>query len=245
MATWPALRTAASLLGALALSSCASTTPLRPTADFTDIGYSAWTNDEPPYRVYPGDELDIQVPSAPELSKTVVVQPDGRVSLPLVHAVMVADHTTSEVEGLLSHAYATQLLRPEVIVAVKTAQPVKVFVGGEVDKPGVYDMPGDINALQAVIQAGGFKSSGRRDKVVIIRRGPEGKAMMRTVNLVRGVSDPGATDLVPLRRFDVVYVPRSGLSEGGVLMGQLRDLLPGQLGFSYLLNNASNAVVLN
>ena len=50
-----------------------------------------------------------------------------------------------------------------------------MFVGGEVSKPGIYDMPGDINALQAVIMAGGFKPIAKRSQVVIIRRGPDGR----------------------------------------------------------------------
>ena len=118
-----------------------------------------------------------------------------------------------------------------------SAAPLKVFVGGEVDKAGVYDMPGDINALQGVILAGGFKTSAQRGKVVIIRRGPDGRPMMRTVNLQSGVRNPVGTDLVPLRRFDIVYVPRSGIAEVGVLFNQLRDLVPYSLGFSYALNN--------
>jgi polysaccharide export outer membrane protein len=203
---------------------------------FADIGYATWSDYEPPYRIYPGDELEITIPSAPELSKTVTVQPDGRVSLPLVHAVMVADRTTQEVEASLTQAYSSQLIRPDVYVGVKTATPLKVFVGGEVDKAGVYDMPGDINALQAVIQAGGFKGSANKGKVIVIRRGPDGRPMMRTVDLGRGLRDPARTDLVPLRRFDVVYVPRTGLANAGVFMSQVRDALPGSLGFSYLLN---------
>jgi polysaccharide export outer membrane protein len=113
------------------------------------------------------------------------------------------------------------------------AAPLKVFVGGEVDKPGVYDMPGDINALQAVIMAGSFKTSARRSQVVIIRRGPDGRAMLRTVDLRAGSGNP-AVDLVPLRRFDVVYVPRSSVSEAGLFVQQyFRDLSPVQLGFDY------------
>src|SRR5690242_7862903 len=116
---------------------------------FPDIGYSTWSDAEPPYRIYPGDELEITVPSAPELSKTVTVQPDGRVSLQLIDKVMAADRTVTDLEAALAEAYSAQLLRPQVNVAVKTASPLKVFVAGQVDKPGVYDMPGDINALQA------------------------------------------------------------------------------------------------
>jgi polysaccharide export outer membrane protein len=211
----------------------------RPTADFPNIGYAAWTDAEPPYRLYAGDEVEVSVPSAPELNKAVTVQPDGRISLPLIRPVMVADRTVSQAEAALSDAYAAQLLRPEVNVAVKTAAPLKIFVGGEVDKAGVYDMPGAIDALQAVIMAGGFKTSARRDQVVIIRRGPDGRAMMRTANLRKGAFDPGNTDTVPLRRFDIVYVPRTTISEVGLFVQQyVRDLLPGQVGFSYALNQS-------
>lgn len=232
-------------LGLVLSSGCASSgaepfSPKpRPTADFPNIGYAAWTDDEPPYRLYAGDEVEITVPSAPELSKTVTVQPDGRVSLPLIQPVMVADRTVTQVEASLSDAYSSQLLRPEVNVAVKTASPLKVFVGGEVDKSGVYDMPGAIDALQAVIMAGGFKTSAQRSQVVIIRRGPDGRAMMRTADLRKGIYDPARTDAVPLRRFDIVYVPRSGIAEAGMFVQQyFRDLNPVQIGFSYALNPA-------
>ncbi|HEY2661363.1 MAG TPA: polysaccharide biosynthesis/export family protein [Caulobacteraceae bacterium] len=204
-----------------------------PSTDFPNIAYANWTSAEPPYRLYPGDELEVQVPSAPELSKTVTVQPDGRISLPLLTPLPVADRTLGDVERLIDRAYAGQLLRPEVNLSVKAA-PLKVFVGGEVDKPGVYDMPGDINALQAVIMAGGFKTSAKRGEVVIIRRGPDGRAMMRTANLVRGVSDPAVTDVVALRRFDVVYVPRTRIAEAGLFVQQyFRDINPVQFGFNY------------
>ena len=230
-------RPAAALAAALAMAGAGPAGSAPAPSGFPDIGYASWTDAEPPYRIYPGDEIEVTVPSAPELNKTLVVQPDGRVSLPLIHATMVADRTPAEVEAALSEAYASQLIRPEVYVSVKTATPLKVFVAGEVDKPGVFDMPGDINALQAVIQAGGFKGSARRSQVVIVRRGPDGRAMMRTVDLKRGLSDPGRSDLVPLRRFDIVYVPRTGLAGAGLFMSQLRDLLPGSIGFSYALNN--------
>jgi polysaccharide export outer membrane protein len=210
----------------------------RPHAPaFTDIGYASWSDSEPPYRIYPGDQLEITIPSAPELSKIVTVQPDGRISLLLVHQVMAADRTSVELERSLSEAYSSQLVRPEVFVDVKSATPLKVFVGGEVDKPGVYDMPGDINALQAIIEAGGFRTGARRGEVVIIRRGPDGRAMMRTANLQRGLGAPGATDLVPLRRFDIVYVPRTGLAGAGVFMQQIKDLIPGNAGFDYAITN--------
>ena len=209
----------------------------RPTATFSDIGYADWSDQEPDYRFYPGDEVEITVPSATELNKSVVVQPDGRVALPLIQPVMAADRTIAELEASITRAYSTQLLRPQAQVSIKSTAPLKVFVGGEVGNPGVYDMAGDGDALRAVIQAGGFKTSAKRTSVVIIRRGPNGRAMLRTADLLTGMTN-GRADLVPLRRFDVVYVPRSGVSEAGLFMQQyFRDLLP--ISFSYAVNGFS------
>jgi polysaccharide export outer membrane protein len=238
----PAARVAALAL-ALGVAACSTGGPEvftpdpKPSARFANIGYANWSNAEPPYRLYPGDEVDLNVASAPELNKALVVQPDGRLNLALAGPVMVADRTIDDSERLITNAYSSQLLRPEVTLTVRAA-PLKVFVGGEVDKPGVYDMPGDINALQAIIMAGSFKPSAKRSEVVIIRRGPDGRAMLRTVDLRSGVGNP-AVDLVPLRRFDVVYVPRSKVSEAGLFVQQyFRDLTPVQLGFDYTVGSA-------
>ena len=203
-------------------------------AGFNNIPYATWSDYEPPYRFYPGDEIEVALPSAPELNKTVTVQPDGRISLPLIPAVMAADRTVPELQGSLSQAYASLLLRPAVDVTPKAA-PLKVFVGGEVGNPGIFDMAGDADALRAVIQAGDFKVTAARDEVIILRRGPDGRGMMRTVKLGKGLRNPSA-DLAPLRRFDIVYVPRSGVANAALFIQQyFRDLSPIQFGFSYAL----------
>jgi polysaccharide export outer membrane protein len=201
----------------------------RAAQPFVNLPYATWSDDEPSYRLYPGDDLDVVVPSAPELNKTVTVQPDGRIMVPLLAPQMAAGKNAGELEQSLSAAYSTQLLRPGVEVVVK-AQPLKVFVGGEVSKPGVYDMPGDIDALRAIVQAGGFITGAKRSQVVIIRRGRDGRPMMRTVDFGH-VDRRAQPDLVPLRRFDVVFVPRTGLAEVGDFMTQVRNALPVQ--FSY------------
>jgi polysaccharide export outer membrane protein len=209
-----------------------------PGADFTNLPYATWNDDDPAYRLFPGDEIEVATPSAPELTRTVKVAPDGRVSLPLIGPMMAADRTTEGFARELERAYASQLVRPGVEVNLKQAAPVKVFIGGEVGLPGVYEMAGDVDALQAVIMAGGFKPYGRPGSVVILRRGPDGRAMMRTADLSRALKTPSA-DRVPLRRFDIVYVPRSGVGEVAAYMTVLRDALP--VSFSYALTNPYKA----
>jgi polysaccharide export outer membrane protein len=113
---------------------------------------------------------------------------------------------------------------------------MRIYVGGEVRNPGEFEMPGDIDALQAIVKAGGFTPGARRFEVVVIRRGPDGRPMMRTVDLLRAVTNPAAADAVPLRRFDIVYVPRTRIAEVGLFTQQyFNDAFPFTSGFSYVI----------
>lgn len=197
--------------------------------DFNDIAFADWTDDEPEYLLYPGDEIEVATPTATELTRTLRVGPDGRIALPLIGQAMAADRTLSELEYELSSAYASQLVRPVVEVTLKTAGPMKVWVDGEVRTPGVYDMNGDIDAYQAVIQAGGFLPSARPQQVALIRRGPGSVRMMRVVDLRQRRGE-----VIALRRGDILYVPRSTLGELANFFTQVKAALP--VGFNYSIN---------
>lgn len=198
--------------------------------DFADIGFSAWNDDEPEYVLYPGDEIEIATPTAPELTRTQRIGPDGRVSLPLVGQLLAADRTIAELEADCADAFASQLRRPLVEVTLKTAGPMKVWVDGEVRNPNVYDMPGDIDVYQAVIMAGGALPSGRLGEVGLMRRGRGGARMLRSVDL-----RPNRHEIVALRRGDIIYVPRTRLAEIANWVTQFRNALP--VGFTYALGN--------
>ncbi|CAN5270037.1 polysaccharide biosynthesis/export family protein [soil metagenome] len=228
------------LIGAAALTGCGAAQSVMPrelpltgervsTQGFEAIGFSDWTDAEPEYMLYPGDEIEVATPTAPELTRTLKVGPDGRIALPLIGQVMAADRTLFELENSVSGAYAAQLVRPVVEVTLKQAGPMKVWVTGEVRNPNVYDMPGDIDALQAVIMAGGYLPSARSQKVAVIRRGPGGRRMMRAIDLRerRG-------EVVALRRGDVIFVPRSTLGELANFFTQVKAALP--VGFNYTIN---------
>ena len=220
---------------AAALCGCAHDAYGPRAAAFPNIGYSTFGEAEPAYRIFPGDVLDVGFPSAPELNREVTVQPDGRVSLPLVGPVMAADLSVTGLQGSLSQAYVPLLVRPEVDVSVRAATPLRIFVGGEVTKPGVYDMPGDIDALQAVVTAGGFTDGAKRHNVIVIRRGPAGRPLMKVVDLRAALADPSRADLTPLRRFDVVFVPKTNIANADLFVQEyIRDLVP--VSFSYALS---------
>jgi polysaccharide export outer membrane protein len=203
--------------------------PRTGQAGFPDIPFADWTDAEPEYLLYPGDQLDVATPTAPELNRQVTLGPDGRISLPLIGQVMAADRSLAELETALSQAYASQLRRPEVEVTLRQAGPLKVWVDGEVRTPGVYDMPGDIDAYQAIVLAGGFLPGARSQEVALIRRGPGGRRMMRAVDL-----RPRRGEIVALRRADILFVPRTTLAELATFFTQVRNALP--IGFSYSIN---------
>ncbi|AYG96150.1 polysaccharide export protein [Brevundimonas naejangsanensis] len=222
---------------AAGLAGCAGGAPSggrpRPMAvdAFPDLPFADWTEVEPEYRLYPGDEIEVALPTASELTRQLRIAPDGRVSLPLLGHVTAADRSLSELEADISTAYADHLLRPEVEVTLRQAGPLKVWVDGEVRNPGVFDMPGDIDAYQALIMAGGVLPTARAARCALIRRGPGEVRMMRVIDL----RAPRA-EITPLRRGDILFVPRSSLGELVAFFGQVRGALP--IGFSYAINGA-------
>lgn len=195
---------------------------------FPEIGFADWSDMEPEYLLYPGDEIEIATPTATELTRTQRIGPDGRISLPLVGQLMAADRTIAELEADAADAFASQLRRPAVEITLKTAGPIRVWVGGEVRTPGMIEMTGDLDALQAVIQAGDFLPSAQRQQVALIRRGPGGVRMMRALDL-----RPRSGEVVALRRGDILYIPRSNLGEVANFITQFRNALP--IGFSYAI----------
>lgn len=200
--------------------------------DFPAIPFAAWTDDEPEYLLYPGDEIEVATPTASELTRSMKIGPDGRIALPLIGQVMAADRTLPELQQAVSAAYASQLIRPVVEVTLRQAGPIRVWVDGEVRTPGVIELTGDLDAYQAIIQAGGFAPTSRPDRVALIRRGPGGARMMRVIDL-----RPRRGEIVALRRGDILFTPRSTLGELAAFFTQVRSAMP--IGFSYSINGSN------
>ena len=218
--------------GLSALSASAQDAPAPQAMTYTDTS--------PAYRFFPGDEIEIVVFSAPELNRTVTVGPDGRVALPLIDAVRAADLTADELRQALVVAYSNQLRQPELSVVPRTYASRQVFVGGEVARPGIYEMPANIDAYQAVALAGGFLPSARRSDVLVLSRG-SGATEVSEIDLSPRAMRAGFPGAEPLQRYDVVYVPRSRISQVNLFMQQyVRDALPVQFSFYYDLQGQRN-----
>jgi protein involved in polysaccharide export with SLBB domain len=226
---------------ALGLSACAnSASNPTPSADWGSDRFATWRDTDPQYRFFPGDSLEVTVHSAPELSRTALIGPDGRVSLPLLANVMVADKTDVEIARVVADAYARNtLVSPIVEVRRAALGPQNIIVGGEVNAPGLIAMSSPIGALEAVMLAGGFQNTAARGKVVVLRREPGGGLMMRTVDLHDALRGRTGADSVQIRRHDVVFVPRSTIAEVDVFIEQyVTGIIPLDQAFSYAIANA-------
>jgi len=127
-------------------------------------------------------------------------------------------------------------------VTVSIADPAgaRIFVGGSVVHPGAYGIDSRRGALEAILLAGGFDRESRADEVVVIRRNPENKPMLRTVD-VRNFLSAGATaGDMPLYAGDIVYVPRNYISEVDLWMEQfVTRFLPFNRSFDYAINHGT------
>lgn len=223
------------LLGAAAVAACAG--PRLPASVSLPERFEAWDAQVAEYRFRPGDELDVRLIHNPEFSDRLTVAPDGQIAMPLIGFVVAQGKTPRELQFELLARFRRELRQPEVTVVPRTFASQRVFVGGEVANPGIYDLPHEIGVLQAVVIAGGFRPTAREDAVVLIRRTPRETPMARLVD-VASVVQRGALDQdVPLRALDVVYVPRTGAAEVGLFVDQyIRAVLPFDRSISYSLN---------
>lgn len=192
-----------------------------------EITFADWSDDEPAYVFYPGDKLEIQVQGAPELNRSTAVGPDGRVTLPLIGGVMAAYRSPEQLQSDLAARFAGVLVSPRVSVFPLETAPMRVLVGGEVRTPGWVDMNGDLDALSAVMAAGGFTHAAKSRQAVLIRRAKDGRAMRRILDLKSPLKGQGDR-LYALRRNDLVFVPRTAIAEAGVFVEQyVNNLIPG------------------
>jgi polysaccharide export outer membrane protein len=190
------------------------------------------------YTLQHGDELSIKVFGRPELDDTVTVRPDGRISAPLVDDVDAAGQTIAALDEMLTSRLAKFFRDPQVTVIVRRIANLKVFVGGEVGAPGVIPITGELTALAAVYQAGGFRPTARTDSVMLLRQSDDAKPTATRLDLKRLQGDQA---LMTLQPHDVLYVPMSRIAKVDRFIDQYaRQLLPISLtaGFSYVMGDA-------
>jgi len=164
---------------------------------------------EQEYVIGPEDVLDIAVWNNKDMSRTVPVRPDGRISLPLLNDVQAAGLTPTQLKDALHTALAPYMPTPELSVIVRAVHSFKVAVIGEVKTPGRYEFGSVATVLDVLAMAGGLTEFAVRDRVVILRR--EGSTTRQIpfnyTKLTRNDAAKGLQDNFCLKPGDIILVP--------------------------------------
>jgi len=165
---------------------------------------SKTTSGEVEYRLGPEDVLDVFVWKEPELTTTVVVRPDGRISLPLANELEASGKTAAELQQEITARLSKYVVQPMVNVMVKQVNSLKISVLGEVRRPDVYRIKNRVTVLDAIAMAGGFTDLARPNKVIVLRNTLAGPQRIK-VNIKQLVDDQSGAPLY-LQTLDTVYV---------------------------------------
>ncbi|HYG69283.1 MAG TPA: polysaccharide biosynthesis/export family protein [Anaeromyxobacteraceae bacterium] len=159
---------------------------------------------ETEYRIGREDVLEVVVWREPELTRVVPVRPDGRISLPIAGEVEAAGKTPGELQVELTRSFEPFIKDTQVAVLVREVNGPRVYVLGEVARPGGFPLRGTLEVVQAIALAGG-RTEFARDEVIWLRHGKEGAAERVSLSfddLVKG----GQASGLWLRAGDVLYV---------------------------------------
>jgi protein involved in polysaccharide export with SLBB domain len=207
-------------------------------------GFATWVDTGPyEYQIEPGDDLSVSFPFHSELNHQAPVSPDGSFTVPMVGVLQAAGRSTAQLaqhvdkalidKGIAANAHA-------LVTVLKYNS--RVYVGGEVGAPGEVMLRPGMDALQAITAARGLRDTARTTEIVLIRRAPDGRPMLRTVNINALTRRGDPTQAVALRPSDTIFVPQSSISEVNQWINQYINLaLPFNKSINYNFTNDTNS----
>jgi polysaccharide biosynthesis/export protein len=190
------------------------------------------------YQIQPGDNLDIKFFCNTNLNESVLVLPDGRISLQPLRNIMAAERTPEELVANLKEKYEPLLASTKITVFVRTLNSQKLYVDGEVGRPGIVPLAGTMTVLQSIAAAGGLKDSARTDELVIIRKGLDKRPIALTLEARKVVDGTDTSQDIALVAADVVFVrmpPKENLDKRLDLY--IGKNMPIGTGFGYSVTN--------
>jgi protein involved in polysaccharide export with SLBB domain len=218
---WPVGLAGIFLAAVLLLAGCGRGRPPEPPA-FTsnNSGLETIVPEVDVYRLLVDDEVRVTVLGAPEFNSTLRVLPDGTMSLPGVGSMYVLGRTLEEVGGEVNESLKSLVRYPQATLSVTKLGDRRVFVMGEVEGPGDHAYRRGMTVLTAIAQAGGFNNNAKRSSVIVLRRLGAEEAVAFRVDLRDPLKGENLHQDLPIRPFDIVYVPKTFIASLNVLVDQ-------------------------
>jgi polysaccharide export outer membrane protein len=193
------------LLAALLLAGVASTQGNPPQKPDTGAKRAS-TPVDADYKIGPQDVVRIDVWKEPEISRTIPVRPDGKISLPLLNDVQASGLTALELAASIREGLFKFLNNPQVTVTVTEINSRRIYITGEVNHPGSFPLLPAMTVLQALSGAGGFTQFARLKNIYVLRT-ENSKQVKYPFNYKEVVKGNLAEQNIFLQSGDVVVVP--------------------------------------
>jgi polysaccharide export outer membrane protein len=162
--------------------------------------------DDPNYSIAPEDVLTIDVWKEPEISRTVPVRRDGKISLPLLNDLQAAGLTPTQLGSEIVERLRATIVHPQVTVIVAQMSSLRIYVLGQVTRGGAYPLVPEMTVMQALSIAGGFTPYANVKKIYVMRR-ESGTDKTFAVNYKEVVSGHKTEQNIRLQAGDTIVVP--------------------------------------
>lgn len=162
--------------------------------------------EDPTYKIGAQDVIRVDVWREDQLTRTVPVRPDGKITLPLLNDVQAAGMTPMELAGVVREGLKKFITNPQVTVSVTEINSRRIYVNGEVNKSGAYQLLPHMTVLQALSGSGGFTAFARIKNIYVLRN-ENGKSTRIPFNYKEAIKGKNPEQNIELQPGDVVVVP--------------------------------------
>lgn len=172
----------------------------------------------------PGDIIEIMVYRHDDLKKTVQVDTSGKITYPLVGDIQAGGVSIFQLRDKIRDGLSEYIKEPQVTVSVTSVQSQKVYVLGEVGKPGAFALNTPMSALEAITSAGGFTTDAKDGSVVVIR-GKRDNPQLIKLDLQSALKEGNVSQDIQLKGGDIVFVPATFIADVSRFSVYLRNVL--------------------
>jgi polysaccharide export outer membrane protein len=207
----------------LILSGCATTEPaskaIQPSSE--EISKEIRLTE---FILGPGDIVEITVYRYNDLTRTIPIDTSGKISYPLIGDIQAAGLSIFQLRDKIRDGLLEYFKDPQVSVSIKSVQSQKVYVLGEVVRPGVFALNTPMSAIEAISSAGGFTTDAKDGSVMVIRGNKDNPQLIK-LDLRSALKEGDVAQNIQLQGSDIVFVPATFIADASRFAVYLRNLL--------------------